>query len=93
MKETKPTWVNIVEPITINRTENSRLRFSIVKMQDDDAIHVAIREFSKYIKKEEKGCGLRVEDMPYRATTNGLTFKADRLEDVIRVLTELNEQL
>ena len=93
MKDSKPAWVDILQPVTIDRTINSQLRFSVVQIKGDDTIHIAIREFAKYIKKEEKICGLRVEDMQYRATTNGLTFRVEILDEVVDVLNDIKRRI
>ena len=93
MTKANISWIDILKPITIDRTDRSQLRFSVIRMEGDDVDHIAIREFTKYIKKGEQGCGLWVEDMPYRATANGLTFRVKLLDEVIGILNDFKKEL
>lgn len=93
MKKEKPVWMDVMNPVIIDRTESSQIRLSVIQMKGADEIHIALREFAKYIRADEKGMNYRVEDMPFRATANGLTFKVEKLEEVIEVLQSFRYEL
>ena len=86
MKKEKPVWSDVVEPIVLDRTESSQIRLSAIQMKGENEVHIALREFAKYIRVDEKGMNYRVEDMPFRATANGLTFNVKKLDEVMEAL-------
>ena len=86
MRKEKPVWYDVLDPIVLERTESSQIRLSVIKMRGENEVHIALREFAKYIKADEKGMGYRVEDMPFRATANGLTFNVKKLDEVMEAL-------
>lgn len=93
MEKVKNLWLNVIEPVNIDRTDTTKITFAVVHLPQCSDCHVSLREFAKYAKKEERKLGLRYEDAPYRPTANGVTLPVEKLDEMIDTLVLIKRSL
>ncbi|WP_378951226.1 hypothetical protein [Pelosinus sp. sgz500959] len=87
------TWVNVSEVKEVKRTQNTNIYITAACMEDSDEVHICLREFARFRTREEKTLGMQIEECPYRQTHNGVTFRQERLGELITKLQELYDDL
>jgi hypothetical protein len=86
-------WNDLTEVKIIPRNENSQLRISAVQKEGSEDVFISFREFSRYLTKDERAEGKKLEDMILRPTSNGCTIPFEELGDLIDSLSEVRDDL
>ena len=92
-KKPENTWTDLTKVTVVDRNENSQLRISAVcKDNDMENAYLSVREFAKYVKKDERAMGMTLENAVFRPTTNGVTMPMCGVEDMIKAITKVSKE-
>lgn len=86
----KMEWINRAEGNKIATGDKSQLRIAIVETADGKITGVcAIRKWAKYATAQDKNAGLTKESVPFRPTTDSVSFPISIVPEVINELQAL----
>lgn len=89
-KKPENQWNNLSKVEIVERSDNSQLRVSVTYKEGDiENPYLSIREFAKYLTKEERAMGLALEAAIFRPTSNGVTCPLFAAEDLIKALQKV----